>query len=274
MHHAEAPRNAPLDPEPPQPAGGLAALYAHPDLYDALRPVDAVVAHWVHVELDAIAPRKGERIFDPACGPGGWLERFATRGLLVAGNDLSVEMLGAARARLGASCLELTNRDMRDLAFASAPFDLAVEPSSVLSELDACGLRTHLASVASQLRTGGHYVMMGLVDDRPEQPVDPLLFETAVDLPDGGRISGGYRLLERIPRDHWSIERSVHSVHKGAPRDVVDRYVLHARTIPAIFHMAEEAGFEPLRVRCSETGALVAPDEPWVSDCLFVLRKR
>jgi SAM-dependent methyltransferase len=274
MQRAEPSRSAVPSSEPEPKAEGLAELYAHPDLYDALRPVDPVVAHWVDVELEAIAPSPGARVFDPACGPGGWLERFAARGLRVAGNDLSTEMLAAARARLGEACLELTNRDMRDLAFEAAPFDLAVEPSSVLSELDDAGLLEHLVSVGSQLGPSGHYVMMTLIDDRPEAPVDPLLFETTAELRDGGHIKGAYRLLERVPGDHWSIERRVECVRPEGKSEVVDRYALHARSLRSMRQLAEAAGFELLRTRCSETGALVPPDEPGVSDCIFVLRKR
>jgi SAM-dependent methyltransferase len=251
-----------------------AALYTQPELYAALRPVDPVVAHWVDVELEAIAPERGAKLFDPACGPGGWLERFAGRGLLVAGNDFSAEMIAAARARLGEGCLELTVRDMRELDFRSAPFDLAVEASSVLSELDDAGLVAHLTSVAAQLRAGGHYVMMALVDDRPEEPVDPNLFETSTVLPSGAYITGGYRLLERRPEDRWWIERRVEHRQGEARHEVVDRYALHARPVRAIRALAERAGFEHLATRCSESGERVDPEQRWVSDCLFVLRKR
>jgi hypothetical protein len=116
--------------------------------------------------------------------------------------------------------------------------------------------------------------MMALIDDRPEQPVDENLFETSVEISSGARISGGYRLLERLPEDRWWIERRVEHTEGGVRREVVDRYALHARTIPTIRRLAEEAGFEHLETRCSETGERVAPDQRWVSDCLFVLRKR
>ena len=36
-------------------------------------------------------------LVDPACGPGGWLLRFAVSGMRVAGNDLSAEMVEVAQ---------------------------------------------------------------------------------------------------------------------------------------------------------------------------------
>lgn len=54
----------------------------------------------------------------------------------MAGNDLSADMLRLAARASNGRCLELTPRDMRALAFTHAPHDAAVEPSSVVAELD------------------------------------------------------------------------------------------------------------------------------------------
>src|SRR5690606_17216485 len=92
--------------------------------------------------------------------------RFAAGGWRVAGNDLSADMLRLT-ASCVSDCLELTQRDMRALAFAHAPYDAGVEPSSVVAELDDAAFSDHLRSVRAQIRPGGAYLCVLPVDDDP-----------------------------------------------------------------------------------------------------------
>ncbi len=248
----------------------LATLYEHAEFYDAVRPVDDDLANLIENQLREMT--SPGRLFDPACGPGRWLARFASGGWKVAGNDLSPSMLRAAAATLGDGCLELTRCDMRALSFAQGPYDAAVEPSGVVCELDDEGLVQHLRSAGRNLRSGAAYLVVLLIDDLPEQHVDELLYERAAQLADGRTASAKYTLLDRTPFDRWLVRRTIRVEGAGGAEQVSDEYALRVRSIEAIDALASEAGLELAGVRCAETGAVLQRDQRWVGECLFALR--
>jgi SAM-dependent methyltransferase len=252
----------------------LSALYHHPAMYDAVRPLDRELALMIDRELAAHLEGEKQRIFDPACGPGRWLGHFVDRGWKVAGNDLSESMVQTAAANLGDACIELTQRDMRDLCFSRGPFDAAVEPSGVLSELPTEeDFVQHLVSVGAHLRSGGVYVLVTLIDDDPRREVeDSLLHHVELEF-DHTRVVGAYRLLERVPRVGWRIRRSVRVWNSHPMEEIADEYTLRATSIAQVYESARDAGFVPLAVRCAEEGEELSPDRPWMGECVFVLRK-
>jgi ubiquinone/menaquinone biosynthesis C-methylase UbiE len=73
----------------------------------------------------------GERLLDVGCGTGTLLALFARRDpeALLAGVDLAVEMLGVARAKLGAS-VPLVVADALALPFADASLNVVTSCSS------------------------------------------------------------------------------------------------------------------------------------------------
>ncbi len=250
----------------------LASLYEHADFYDAVRPVDEDLATLIENELREVASPSPGRLFDPACGPGRWLARFASGGWEVAGNDLSASMLAAAAAHLGDAYLELTRCDMRALSFTRGPYDAAVEPSGVVCELDDEGLVAHLASAAQNLRSGAAYLVVLLVDDDPAQRVDELLYRHSAQLADGRTATATYALLDRAPLDRWLVRRTIRVEGALAHEEVSDEYALRVRSIDAVHELARHAGLEPASVRCCETGASLRAGQPWVGECLFALR--
>jgi SAM-dependent methyltransferase len=250
----------------------LASLYHHAELYDAVRPVDEPLAEMIEDELARVGARAGESLFDPACGPGGWLARFAARGFRVAGNDLSGDMVRLTRERLDGRCLEVTQLDMRELAFAHAPYDVAVEPSGVLGELDDASFERHLASVRSQLRAGGAYVLVTPVDSDPAEHVPELLYDHAAPTSDGRTARGTYWLVSRVPHDRWRVRRAIRVEDASGVQEVVDEYVLHMRGLGAVLEAARRTRFEPLAMRCADTGATLHADRPFVGEGVFVLR--
>lgn len=251
----------------------LASLYEHAEFYDAVRPVDEDLAILIENELREVGTPSPGRLFDPACGPGRWLARFASGGWEVAGNDLSQSMLQAAAAHLGDGCLELTRYDMRALRFARGPYDAAVEPSGVVSELDDDGLVEHLRSAALNLRAGAAYLVVLLVDDDPDQHVPEVMYEHSAKLSDGRTATATYRLLDRAPFDRWLVRRTIRVRGEvNGHQEVSDDYALRVRPIETVHALAARAGLEPISVRCCETGALVAPGQTWVGECLFALR--
>ena len=111
--------------------------------------------------VDFVGPRSGERALDVACGPGivtGALERA---GLLVAGIDLTREMIREAVPRGG----RYVQGNVERLPFAGSSFDVAVcrnachhfsEPQTVLRE------------IARVLRPGGRAIVEDMC--APEEP--------------------------------------------------------------------------------------------------------
>ncbi len=248
----------------------LANLYNQADLYDAVRPLDDELATLIEDELREVSAPG--RLFDPACGPGRWLARFAAGGWRVAGNDLSPDMLRLT-ASCVSDCLELTQRDMRALAFAHAPYDAGVEPSSVVAELDDAAFFDHLTSARDQIRPGGAYLCVLPVDDDPTLEVPEVQYRREAPLEGGRRASCEYRVLERRPRETWRMRRAIRVEEAdGSESTLVDEYLLHMRPIEVVLAMAQRAGFEPAAIRCVDTGALLAPGRPFIGEALFVLR--
>ncbi len=87
-------------------------LYPHRDAEEARRAVALVAAH---VEL----PDSG-LVLDLACGAGRHLAELQLRGCTASGLDLSMPLLGRARA----AGLPVVRADMRFVPFATAHFDL------------------------------------------------------------------------------------------------------------------------------------------------------
>lgn len=100
--------------------------------------------------LDLLAPKRGERILDLACGDGVLTEEIAASGADVLGADLSEELLAAASAR----GLKVQKVDGHALPFLSE-FD-AVFSNAALHWMRRSDLV--IAGVARALRTRGRFV--------------------------------------------------------------------------------------------------------------------
>lgn len=249
-----------------------AARYCHATLHRAPGAVDDALAALIEDELDEVSARRARRLFDPACGPGRWLARWATAGWRVGGNDSSSESLRLAAASLRGACLELTRRDLGALAFTHAPYDAAVAPSGDLAELDDAAFVDHLTSARRQLRAGGGYLCVLPVDDDPAQRVREVEHHE-VPLPDGGWAFEEHRLLERAPGKVWRVRRTIRvRADDGGERTTIDERVLHVRPLEAVLELAKRAGLEPASIRCADTGALLAPGRSFTGAALFVLR--
>lgn len=237
--------------------------------YRALRPIDVGLARLVEGELRDANVRG--RLFDPACGSGRWLARWAASGWEVAGNDVSAEMLRMTRTRLARGCLELTRRDPRALAFTHAPYDAAVDASG--GERTDPALVEHLVSARSQLRPGGaHLLVLPIVDD-PSARVADLVLAHEAELSEGRSATVEHRLLERVAGQSWRIRRTVRVRRPGgAEHTRIDDDVLYARSLDDVLRLAGLAGLEPACIRAADTGALLAPGEPFVGEALVVLR--
>jgi SAM-dependent methyltransferase len=253
----------------------LTSLYDQPGLYSALREPDPAMFRRVGELLDAQLEGERRRVLDPACGPGDWLRLFGQEGWDLGGNDSSLPMVSAARAKLSPYRAELTHGDMRRLHFATSPFDLATEVSGVVSELpDDGALVEHLASVANQLRSGGLYIV--LLPRRAGELRTPArgYHSAPQPLPAGGEARIGYGLVQYDERrETIQVERTVRLTRPDRTvRESTESYALQTgwpRRMPDLL----------TRVPALDLiASLDLPDDPdegfGVGESLLVLRRK
>ncbi len=137
-------------------------------LYDFPKYYDLLFGPGSKTEFDFLiscfglhARRKVQRVFEPACGTGRLLIRFAERGFAVFGNDLNrlaVEYCNARFERKGLPAAAVFG-DMANFTLprkVDAAFNTINSFRHLLSEELA---ESHLRSVASHVAKGGLYVL-------------------------------------------------------------------------------------------------------------------
>lgn len=113
-----------------------------------------------------LAPKKGERALDVACGEGGLIRRLAAAGVAATGVDASPQLIQAARAtrpdRSQTAETSFLVGDARKLGAAEGlegPFDMA---SCVLALMNIDPLAPVLSGVANLLKRDGRFVAVML----------------------------------------------------------------------------------------------------------------
>jgi SAM-dependent methyltransferase len=127
-------------------------LYDHPELYDALLPVDGHVPFYV----DLMRQQAGA-VLELACGTGQLTAPVAVRGFPAVGLDRSSAMLKVARRRASAAgaSVAFVQSDMRDFALGR-DFDLIfVARNSLLHALSTTDLLAALTAVRRHLTPDG-----------------------------------------------------------------------------------------------------------------------
>jgi malonyl-CoA O-methyltransferase len=112
--------------------------------------------------LDGIQPR---RAIDLGCGTAQLTSDLGSRfpEALVAGVDLSPNMLRAARRRLGRAAPPLVNANVYALPFAGGSIDLVTSTISYHWYLE---YRRALAEIHRVMRPGGHFLLATITDTR------------------------------------------------------------------------------------------------------------
>ena len=272
-----------------RPPGPPPDLYDFPEVYAALRaPADdllvgvrRIIATYAHPP--GVSPDRMLRLLDPACGPANWLVPFARDGHHVAGNDLSREMVRGARdtlSRMGASH-EIVRGDMRHLALASGPFDVALEIAGSTGLLeqreDLLGL---LVGVADHLVLGGIFAVTVFLDRRPEAldaTYPRLVHESAaipVELADGhvGAATARYEHLGWTDDPTSARMRRTVVVHDlpGHPPEIVEDYTLRAWRLAEVLSLiSSTARYDVLEIDALGPDA---PDDP-LGESTLVLRR-
>lgn len=206
------------------------SLYLYPDVYAALRTPDAAMVRGARAALDAFGVGRLSRLMDPACGPANWLLPFALDDIFVAGNDLSPDMVERARQVLYGRPCEIVQGDMRELRFASGPFDAVIELAGTVSQLDPPDFDRHLRSVASHLRPGGLFLMTLFFEVERAIPEPPIVSyqSGAIPLERGGHARVTYEVVAWNPQERREHMRRIVQLEgaPGVPPRLEDAYTL------------------------------------------------
>lgn len=127
-------------------------LYDHPDLYDALLPVEAHLPFYVD-----LARQQAGAVLELACGTGQLTVPIASLGLPTVGLDQSSAMLSVARKRASAAgaSVEFVQGDMRDFVLGREFKLIFVARNSLLHLLSTADLLAAFAAVRHHLAPDG-----------------------------------------------------------------------------------------------------------------------
>jgi SAM-dependent methyltransferase len=130
----------------------IADFYDHPDLYDALLPVDAHVPFYLE-----LARQSAGAVLEVACGTGQLTVPVALTGVPTVGLDLSSAMLAAASRRASAANAAVTfvQGDMRDFALGRKFQFIFIARNSLLHLHSIADLLAALTSVRRHLAPDG-----------------------------------------------------------------------------------------------------------------------
>ena len=156
--------NAPAD-EATTPT--IESIYDYPKYYDLLFGSDwRAEFDFLRGCFDRYAERPVRHLFEPACGTGRLLARFAAAGYAVGGNDLNAKAIDYCNDRLdrGGYGRPAVVGDMTAIDRTHLPFEGAVDASfnTINSFRHLCGedlAEAHLTSLAEVTRPGGLYVL-------------------------------------------------------------------------------------------------------------------
>jgi SAM-dependent methyltransferase len=127
-------------------------FYDHPELYDALLPVDAHVPFYVD-----LARQQAGAVLELACGTGQLTIPIALQGLPTVGLDQSSAMLNVAKRRASAAntSVAFVQGDMRDFALGRDFNVIFVARNSLLHLLSTADLLATLTAVRRHLTPHG-----------------------------------------------------------------------------------------------------------------------
>jgi hypothetical protein len=204
------------------------SVYDYPKYYDVLFAADWKAEFaFLSACFDEHARRPVWRLFEPACGTGRLLMRFAKAGFTVSGNDLNPKAVDYCNQRLARHGFPATAvvGDMSDFRVRRKQ-DAAFNTINSFCHLDSeAKARAHLECVARALGKGGIYMLgFHLMPTR------------------GGMAADAEKWSAR--RGHLSIQSQMRSVDVdlGRRRQLVT-FTLDVKTPSRQFRLADEFPF-------------------------------
>src|SRR5437867_3891933 len=139
-----------------------ASIYDFPQYYELLFGSDwRAEFHFLRACFEKHATRKVRSLFEPACGTGRLLLKFAKAGFKVAGNDLNVKAVAYCHRRLLKHGFQPTVSvgDMADFRLPK-PVDAAFNTINTFRHLPTeDSAEAHLKCLAAALAPGGIYAL-------------------------------------------------------------------------------------------------------------------
>ena len=139
-----------------------ASIYDYPQYYDVLFGADwREEFEFLEACFTRYAQRKVRRLYEPGCGTGRLLLKFAEAGYRVAGSDLNPHAVAYSNSRLKKRGFpeSVTVADMSDFR-VRAPYDAAFNTINTFRHLsDDDMARRHLQCMAAAVAPGGLYVL-------------------------------------------------------------------------------------------------------------------
>lgn len=253
------------------------SLYNFPKYYDVLFGSDwRAEFHFLEGCFERFARRSVTRLFEPACGTGRLLLRFAKAGYEVAGNDLNPKAIAYCNQRLRRHGFPPTAEvgNMADFR-PQCRFDAAFNTINSFRHLpDEASAESHLRCMAEGLRRGGLYVLgLHLTPTRGEPD----------DEESWAARRGHLAVLSRM----WSIhtDRRGRRERIGMTVDVhtptrqfrlAEEMIFRTYTAPQMLGLIDRVGAFEIAATYDFGYDLARPVrvDAWTQDVIYVLRKR
>jgi SAM-dependent methyltransferase len=197
-------------------------IYDYPKYYDLIFGSDC------QAELDFLqdcftcfADRKVKRLFEPACGTGRLMVRFAKLGFQISGNDLNDKAIDFCNRRLqkfGFPASAFVG-DMCDFQLKK-PVDAAFNTINSFRHLEKPAMaEAHLRVMADAVAPGGLYVLgLHLTPSTEPQVVE----ETWTAARGNLKIRSKMWLVDRLPAQRLETYRMKYEVTKPSGRELLE----------------------------------------------------
>jgi ubiquinone/menaquinone biosynthesis C-methylase UbiE len=191
---------------------------------------------------------KVQRVLEPACGPGLYMENLAKAGFTVTGYDLAPPMVKFTQERINREGLQdkvtVVEGDMRSITFPEK-FDAAINQINSLGYLTKEeDIISHFKVTADSLNEGGVYIVE-LTIKCNDFELEHKENETWTEERDGVTCTATWR------PDHYDMEKkiryvkfSMHVDDNGKSYDVAETHELRLWTQEDIERLAKAGGLE------------------------------
>ncbi len=256
-------------------------FYSRASVYAAFFSPTVEVKNSIDRLVRAALARKPKSVIDPCCGPGLWLEHFATHGARVAGSDLQEAAVAAADARLAGHNAVVAVGDMRDPpAMLGEDFELCMNLDNSIGHLGSReDVVAHFIAMRKRMTTKSAYILGCAIREKDDVIVPQTVFERGpTEVPGGGFASLrtetlGIDLTTRCERiRQWTMSAHV----PDCPPLIIEQYDLLTFGLSEWKAIFEESGGWTVLQCCDATDESypIKPFTPGAGDVVLLLQPR